>query len=318
MPDNPSLFWATNMLWLGKRGGAEVVAAEVVRYLPIIAAMTCGIGVVMTFEALERRISGIRPLFYLLFYVAMIPVWGAIYTLLTPHGFYAPYARLEPSAKADGDNIAEMLTGIIRTSLRNHNEEKIVSGDWQLNPTTAIVDSVGATDTGQLTFRLRISADGINSERGNGQLGWAAVVTIDEQPVSETLGEEPQIFRLPEITQPKYVSPFNSMSSHIFELAFASQEYGLGSRAPVLPLNAGEDRRLRLYLQGARGDPEGFSSEYPRMVYLSVVIITTLGLGDIVPISPESRFLVGFEAVTGVLTVGLFLNSLAYRASKGK
>ncbi|TBZ35965.1 two pore domain potassium channel family protein [Rhizobium leguminosarum bv. viciae] len=52
------------------------------------------------------------------------------------------------------------------------------------------------------------------------------------------------------------------------------------------------------------------------MTYVSAVVITTLGLGDIVPISPMARTLVAAEAVIGILLAGLFLNALASQMSK--
>jgi hypothetical protein len=52
------------------------------------------------------------------------------------------------------------------------------------------------------------------------------------------------------------------------------------------------------------------SQSLPRMAYLSVVVITTLGLGDIVPITDLARLLVGLEAVTGIFIAGLFVNAV--------
>lgn len=45
-------------------------------------------------------------------------------------------------------------------------------------------------------------------------------------------------------------------------------------------------------------------------IYLSVVTVTTLGYGDIVPKSPLAKLLTSFQAISGVVLVGLFLNSL--------
>lgn len=53
-------------------------------------------------------------------------------------------------------------------------------------------------------------------------------------------------------------------------------------------------------------------------LYLSIVTITTLGYGDIIPLNGTARLLVGVEALTGVVLMGLFLNSLSGRVSPGK
>lgn len=50
-----------------------------------------------------------------------------------------------------------------------------------------------------------------------------------------------------------------------------------------------------------------------RALYFSVVTITTLGYGDIIPLTDKARTLVATEAFLGVLTVGLFLTALADR-----
>jgi hypothetical protein len=44
-------------------------------------------------------------------------------------------------------------------------------------------------------------------------------------------------------------------------------------------------------------------------------VLTTLGLGDIVPMTASSRFCVALEAISGITLAGLFLNALAFRAS---
>ena len=47
-------------------------------------------------------------------------------------------------------------------------------------------------------------------------------------------------------------------------------------------------------------------------LYFSAVTITTLGYGDYSPAGQGGRLLAGFEAVLGIVIIGLFLNSLAH------
>ncbi len=68
------------------------------------------------------------------------------------------------------------------------------------------------------------------------------------------------------------------------------------------------------FLAAVSGDPHYLSGRYWRMLYLSATTITTLGFGDITPTSALARFFVGFEAVLGIICIGLFLNALAGRA----
>lgn len=67
------------------------------------------------------------------------------------------------------------------------------------------------------------------------------------------------------------------------------------------------------FVAAAEGDPHYLAGRYWRMLYLSATTITTLGFGDITPTSGLGRFLVGFEAVAGIVCIGLFLSALANR-----
>lgn len=63
-----------------------------------------------------------------------------------------------------------------------------------------------------------------------------------------------------------------------------------------------------------RGDPAAASSRWLRMLYLSATTLTTLGFGDITPVTTTARTSVTAEALLGVVLIGLFLNALALRA----
>ena len=65
------------------------------------------------------------------------------------------------------------------------------------------------------------------------------------------------------------------------------------------------------FSQTVKGFPAKASGAYARMFYFSAVTITTLGYGDIVPITTMSRTLVAFESIIGIVLIGLFLNSLS-------
>lgn len=51
-------------------------------------------------------------------------------------------------------------------------------------------------------------------------------------------------------------------------------------------------------------------------IYFSVVTITTLGYGDISPSTDAGRILTGIEALLGIVSIGLFLNSISERRAE--
>jgi hypothetical protein len=59
------------------------------------------------------------------------------------------------------------------------------------------------------------------------------------------------------------------------------------------------------------GFPAGSSGSTGRMLYLSAVTITTLGFGDILPISSRARAAVAIEAVSGIILIGYYLAGLS-------
>lgn len=77
---------------------------------------------------------------------------------------------------------------------------------------------------------------------------------------------------------------------------------------------------LELALRSLADSVDGFPSQdnFKRMCYLSGVTITTLGMGDIVPLTNRARFLVSAESLVGMILIGLFLNSLAMESGKNK
>ncbi|MEP3633055.1 MAG: potassium channel family protein [Shimia thalassica] len=70
-----------------------------------------------------------------------------------------------------------------------------------------------------------------------------------------------------------------------------------------------------LYLHILRLDNDAIqmaldSDIWSSVVYYSIVTITSLGYGDILPISPLARMVAGFEAIVGVLYIAIMIGSI--------
>jgi hypothetical protein len=84
------------------------------------------------------------------------------------------------------------------------------------------------------------------------------------------------------------------------------------------PLDKNVDETLRLWIPAIRNARKGLPSatnfhNFRRMLYFSATTVTTVGFGDITPISDRARAWTAAEAVSGIVVIGLFLNSLATR-----
>ena len=54
------------------------------------------------------------------------------------------------------------------------------------------------------------------------------------------------------------------------------------------------------------------------MVYFSATTITTLGFGDIVPLTTAARMTVSIESVMGIVLMGLFLNAVGNQIKRSR
>ena len=75
------------------------------------------------------------------------------------------------------------------------------------------------------------------------------------------------------------------------------------------------DDNILTLLKSEDGYVDGFENNFFRMLYLSVVTITTLGFGDITPITDFARLLIGLESILGVVILSLFINAIFQKIS---
>jgi hypothetical protein len=264
-------------------------------------------------------LSRVYPLIYLVVYLFLIPFFGVIYATTQKTGFYAPYARYEPAAVADTNLLATALKTSIIRSLTAPSSGPIIVDNWQLDLKSLVVNNVTSADGTALNFSVRFTANGIGENLGVRQMGTSVNATLAEHPLSETLGTRGvTVYRFPTADFSGYASPFKEFDEAAFKAIFKVEGDGFNIGAPALALTASENDQFVRFLRGIRGDPAAISGFTGRMMYLSVVIVTTLGLGDIVPITAEARFGVGAEATLGIMVAGLFLNALSYRVSVAK
>jgi hypothetical protein len=112
-----------------------------------------------------------------------------------------------------------------------------------------------------------------------------------------------------------HLPPFESHEIGSTQLARGIFPYNYQNVAPdaiVMPISRELDSKVRNFVSGVRGFPSKLRGHYMRMFYLSAITITTVGYGDILPITTAARFLVSIEAILGIMVVGFFLNSLTF------
>ncbi len=67
---------------------------------------------------------------------------------------------------------------------------------------------------------------------------------------------------------------------------------------------------IKTYLDVHHGFSEGLEGKFIRMLYFSAVTITTLGYGDIVPLTNRARMAIALESILGLILMGLFVSTI--------
>jgi hypothetical protein len=247
-----------------------------------------------------------RPITYGITYLGLIFVFGLVYTFAVPDGFYAPYSQHDPDLAADQAALTTTLQAMIVRQYTDPLEQALANTPSGMSahlpdPKNLQVGTNG--DSRQLTVEWRGFSPFV---RGRGRYLWPlATLTIQkivELPGGKTklqLEVEPTFLVVPR-------SDVREIGQHFFETMFEGQR---GKKEYQLPLEPNEVPIVKSYLLGVEGRTDSFRKNLVRMMYLSAVVQTTLGLGDLLPMTMSARSLVGLQAVLGVIFAGLFVNA---------
>lgn len=252
-------------------------------------------------------LGAVQPLYFLMLYVLCAPLFAILYQTLSTGSFYAPYAKLERSAIEDARTIVKALETAVRQHLESLEDRRLAlqtkdsETEWRVIPERLYPQQWDISENNiKLVFGITMSQGAeerlfanlpvrIRSFRAILQDGSNDVLIFVDYDQGAVSAEPLRTYLL------KY---------HVFT----------GMTIAHLPFR--ERAMIASYLDGYGGDPTSFSDSFWRMLYFSVVVITTVGFGDIVPMTGAARSLVAVEAIIGVLLVGLFLNAIASRRER--
>jgi hypothetical protein len=263
-----------------------------------------------------------RPLFWAGVYLLLIPAFATAYWFLPAASFHDANSVREDGAYADAVPLRSALTRAIVTHLRGRSWS--YRGDrLELSPKTIRVYALEYTPDDRLVIEL----DGDFAPVGRspiafGHFALAVEPSLREDPlISGPLGRLTYAVSVVQTLPGTATSdgPLARPGQPPVSLLFAPPGVALrsspseGGTLVMAPATYG--RLLAFYLS-LGGDPHYASDLWWRMLYLSAVTITTLGFGDITPITGTARALIGSEAVLGIVVIGVFLATLALYARR--
>ena len=262
----------------------------------------------------------VPSLAYALCYLGAFPAFAVVYTGIPGH-FYHETASYEHQSHVAENRLKNLLQNEIRATFRKEHQRAVVDfGEWSLDSNDIHVRSIDIDKTDVL-----VSMDAIVKRPAPEHDRFRIFSPVVRFPVSPSLYYRPdrsgEEFSINVVTFGTVApNPINTLADARTNLPRILFPYDHGPEtAPLvlLPLPLAITQDLR-HLAGANyGFPHEIPGHFARMLYLSVVTITTLGYGDIVPVSTTARTLIAIEAVVGILLVGLFLNAIAHEGRRG-
>lgn len=261
-----------------------------------------------TLSGVCRRIRRLNPG---IVYLLAIPLFAMIFWTLPDGSFHDANVQYEPGLSADRAAVVQAVAG----------DYEAVVGDRQEDPYQTVggmrrVSRAGVADVDATDGVVRVLIRGTVVQRLPEDDFAREEVPFDEYVVLGGMHDDPTISTSyggkgvdVEVTSDASSGRLLHQGDVPTDVLVPHNELFLSYDTYSL---------LDTFRLASLGDPRQGTESWWRFLYLSAVTITTLGFGDITPVSTTARLLVGFQAVLGVVLIGLFLNRTAGRVRRGR
>jgi len=250
---------------------------------------------------LIRRAIRASPLYILLAYALAIVVFAGLYTLW-PRSFHHPYIRFEPAARAQKAALESDLRRAIvaeferrpklsdTVSYRNLARVEILGEqDSRLLGAAEMMVEFTATENRLFVLKVPLLIFAFDAAMLADQPGTPVPIYVTADPNRQVEDE----------SLPPHPSDARQQVANV--VTHAIERVQLDKREAALAASV---------VCTEQGITCGTLGNFGRMLYFSATTITTVGYGDVVPLSGIARFLAALEATVGVVLLGLFVVSL--------
>jgi Ion channel len=272
-----------------------------------------------------------RPWEIIIAYLVAVLGFACIFTFVLARDFYHPYVKFEPIVRAEKARFERSLDVAIAAELERNPD---LGAGVKFERTEGSVVIQGAQE---IRSRLSLTATysfAMSLSRGDeqGRLFFVSIPILvspfglrayfkdpgSRPPISnEGAAQGPPIGELGTV----YIArdPQRPIEYEV-NLTRRSQDQAAVSNAIAeamerVVLTPEQRDRAAEILDADQGFPSGLHGSFSRMLYFSAVTITTVGYGDVVPLTGAARFFAALEATLGIILLGLFISSLAARAA---
>jgi hypothetical protein len=259
---------------------------------------------------LSSVLGRVPSLAYALLYLGLIPIFASLYYFGMKNDFYHSTAQFERNSF--GNAAAEIRTDIDRSiqSTINTENDGTSCPNWSIDGTSLQV-SMFDIDGELMHFRIYVHLVSLSGPHTEQYLELKATSqlhpSMSDWSSDGKVRNDYYMVESDEHFQPHFKGDLGSEG--LLSCLFPPQRDGF--LVPSLRLDGHETELLHHCAQAKLGFPSELSGQFVRMLYLSASTITTLGFGDIVPLTSAVRLAVSCEAICGILVMGLFLNAVS-------
>ena len=256
-------------------------------------------------------------------YLIVLLIFSGIYYSM-PGSFYHSTIQYEPHISDLKDTVCTKVQDAIRLNIarKNGTNEPII-GDWRI--TTVLVSNISLKEE-YLQAKVYLFCMKIKP------IAFARIEIMYDLSISKKPGSNTPIFQpIPKADGTKGVKELEEKDIFYVRKAKIDNLYYNVDRVYDLPFEMSDVHPCISYpgmseycfeapkdledtfpklIKALQGLPEDEPGRFLRMAYLSVVTLTTLGYGDIVPLTPMARFWVSLETFLGPVLLGIFLIAL--------
>lgn len=244
-----------------------------------------------------------------LIYFSLMPIFATIYFFIPSH-FYHTTNKYEHYWVEEIQELEEMIFDEIKEDfheVHNSNQIGILENNLTFNIDSSNVYNLKINEK-SITF-------GFVSRMYNKKIWFPFIYNCKLEIENESL-----IDRGSESTKVvNFISEgIDSLNNELRLFSGAKAEFVQCSTCKVplveasnsITIDSKTEDKLQSIVRANKGFPDKTAGSFFRMLYLSATTLTTLGLGDITPISNWARFLITLETILGIVFMGLFVNSL--------
>jgi hypothetical protein len=243
-----------------------------------------------------------KPLCFVLATVAFflyILFFSIIYAFVIPWDFYHSNTKLEKDYEISERKVMELANKAVGKNFLDHHTLVLNSGGKAFEKCKSPKEADGHVYSLAVKRDLVLSSPETSLLSLRGQIYCEPIEPVKTLIDTTTVYElhcvvGPMAWDVEERGSPGYYISCDMLDSKTGELNDLFMD--------VYAFNYEECRYLYRFVEHSNGLPEGL---FLRMVYFSAVTATTLGYGDIAPITNRARIIVAFQSVMALLLIGV-------------